>query len=107
MQKLDCFLKIRNGPLNETLIADICVTIRFMIIAHICAISHSFDFESEDMNMKNQNNEKKQLEMWVRGRKVTLSFSEEYNTNLSQLVRNALLDSFIRQNGLYEECESA
>ena len=57
--------------------------------------------------MKNQNNEKKQLEMWVRGRKVTLSFSEEYNTNLSQLVRNALLDSFIRQNGLYEECESA
>lgn len=80
-----------------------------MIIAHICAISHSFDLESEDMNMKNQNNEKnqKQLDMCVRGRKVTLSFSEEYNPNLSQLVRNALLDSFIRQNGLYEECESA
>ena len=59
--------------------------------------------------MKNQNNEKnrKQLEMCVRGRKVTLGFSEEYNPNLSQLVRNALLDSFIRQNGLYEECESA
>ena len=59
--------------------------------------------------MKTQNTEKnqKQLEMCVRGRKVTLSFSEEYNPNLSQLVRNALLDSFIRQNGLYEECESA
>ena len=59
--------------------------------------------------MPNQNNDKKQkqLEMCVRGRKVTLNFSEEYNPNLSQLVRNALLDSFIRQNGLYEECESA
>ena len=59
--------------------------------------------------MKKQNNEKnqKQLDMCVRGRKVTLSFSEEYNPILSQLVRNALLDSFIRQNGLYEECESA
>ena len=80
-----------------------------MIIARICVISHSFNFESEDFNMQNQNNEKnpKQLEMCVRGRKVTLSFSEEYNPNLSQLVRNALLDSFIRQNGLYEECESA
>ena len=80
-----------------------------MIIARICAISHSFNFESEDFNMKNQNNEKnqRQLEMCVRGRKVTLRFSEEYNPNLSQLVRNALLDSFIRQNGLYEECESA
>ena len=59
--------------------------------------------------MKNRNNEKnqKQLEMCVRGRKVTLSFSEEYNPNLSQLVRNALLDSFIRQNGLYEEGATA
>ena len=85
------------------------MTVKFLIIARICAISHSFNFESEDFNMPNQNNDKKQkqLEMCVRGRKVTLSFSEVYNPNLSQLVRNALLDSFIRQNGLYEECESA
>ena len=80
-----------------------------MIIARICAIGHSFNFESEEFNMQNQNKEKnrKQLEMSVRGHKVTLSFSEEYNPNLSQLVRNALLDSFIHQNGLHEECESA
>ena len=58
--------------------------------------------------MKNQNNEKNQnqIEICVRGRKVTLSFSEEYNPELSQLIRNTLLDSFIRQNGLYEEHES-
>ena len=76
--------------------------------ANICAISHSFNFEREDFNMQNQNNEKNQnqLEMCVRGRKITLSFSEEYNPELSQLIRNTLLDSFIRQNGLYEECES-
>lgn len=58
--------------------------------------------------MKNQNNEKNQnqIEICVRGRKVTLSFSDEFNPELSPLIRNTLLDSLIRQNGLYEEGES-
>jgi len=53
--------------------------------------------------MTNQKLDKKpirQKQMNINGYKVTLSFSEEYNPNLSALVRSALLDAYIRKNGL-------
>ncbi len=37
--------------------------------------------------------------MLLDGHKVTLSFSTEPNEELSSLVRNTLLDSYIRNNG--------
>ena len=59
--------------------------------------------ESEDTDMTNQKVDKKlvrQKQMNINGYKVTLSFSEEYNPNLSALVRSTLLDAYIRKNGL-------
>lgn len=36
-------------------------------------------------------------------RSISLSFAQEYNPNLSKLVRTTLLDSFIRKNELASE----
>lgn len=40
----------------------------------------------------------KQISMVVSGRQVTCTFSEEPNPNLSALIRNMLLDSYLRNN---------
>ena len=45
----------------------------------------------------------KQLNMTIDGHKVTLSFSQEYNPAVSKLVRNTLLDAFIRKNEICNE----
>ena len=62
--------------------------------------------ESEGINMTNKKSDEKQVrqkQMTINGYKVTLSFSEEYNPNLSALVRSTLLDDYIRKNGLCPE----
>lgn len=48
----------------------------------------------------------KQLNMTIDGHKVTLSFSQEYNPAVSKLVRNTLLDAFIRKNEICNETTS-
>lgn len=60
--------------------------------------------------MTNQTTEKKntnQVQMTIDGHKVTISFSQEINPNLSALVRNTLLDAYIRKNGLCAEAQPA
>ena len=55
--------------------------------------------------MVNQSTEKKntrQIQMTIEGHKVTISFAQEANPTLSALVRNTLLDAYIR-NGLSSE----
>ena len=54
--------------------------------------------------MVNQSTEKKntrQIQMTIEGHKVTISFAQEANPTLSALVRNTLLDAYIRKNGLW------
>lgn len=66
--------------------------------------------ESEEATMVNQSTEKKntrQLQMTIEGRKVTVSFAQEANPTLSALVRNTLLDAYIRKNGLCSEEQPA
>ena len=60
--------------------------------------------------MVNQVTEKKnirQIQMTIDGHTVTLSFSQEPNPTLSALVRNTLLDAYIRKNGLCSEDQPA
>ncbi len=47
----------------------------------------------------------KQMNMTIDGHKVTISFAQEYNPTLAALVRNTLLDSFIRKNGLISDAK--
>ena len=54
-----------------------------------------------------KNNSAKQMHMTIDGHQVTISFAQEYNPNLSKLVRTTLLDAFIRQNGLTPEAKPA
>ena len=57
--------------------------------------------------MVNQSTEKKntrQIQMTI---KVTVSFAQEANPTLSALVRNTLLDAYIRKNGLCSEEQPA
>lgn len=49
----------------------------------------------------------KQIQLTIDGHKVTLSFAKEYNPALSTLVRNTLLDAYIRKNGLCAEEQPA
>ncbi len=56
--------------------------------------------------MVNPGTEKKstrQIQMIIEGHEVTLSFAQEPNPTLSALVRNTLLDAYIRKNGLCGE----
>ena len=56
--------------------------------------------------MVNQSTEKKntrQIQMTIEGHKVTVSFAQEANPTLSALVRNTLLDAYIRKNVCSEE----
>ena len=60
--------------------------------------------------MVNQSTEKKntrQIQMTIEGHKVTVSFAQEANPTLSALVRNTLLDAYIRKNGLCGEEQPA
>ena len=60
--------------------------------------------------MVNQTTEKKnarQIRMTIEGHEVTLSFAQEPNPTLSALVRNTLLDAYIRKNGLCGEEQHA
>lgn len=66
--------------------------------------------ESEEAIMGNQSTEKKntrQIQMTIEGHKVTVSFAQEANPTLSALVRNTLLDAYIRKNGLCSEEQPA
>lgn len=47
----------------------------------------------------------KQITLMIDGHKVSIGFAQEYNPKLSALVRNTLLDSYIRKNGLCAEKE--
>lgn len=52
--------------------------------------------------MVNQSTEKKntrQIQMTIECHKVTVSFAQEANPTLSALVRNTLLDAYIRKTG--------
>lgn len=49
----------------------------------------------------------KNIQMTIDSHKVTISFAQEYNPSLSSLVRNTLLDAYIRKNGLSAETQSA
>lgn len=40
----------------------------------------------------------KQMTMFIEGHRVTVSFTRECNPNLSSLVRNTLLDAYIKKN---------
>lgn len=64
--------------------------------------------------MVNQSTEKKNtrqiqltIEGHIEGHKVTISFAQEANPTLSALVRNTLLDAYIRKNGLCSEEQPA
>ena len=60
--------------------------------------------------MVNQSTKKKntrQIQMTIEGHKVTVSFAQEANPTLSALVRNTLLDAYIRKNGLCSEEQPA
>lgn len=60
--------------------------------------------------MKEQSQDKqntRQVQMTIDGYKVTISFAPECNPTLSSLVRNTLLDAYIRKNGLNSEVHSA
>lgn len=48
-----------------------------------------------------------QIQMTIEGHKVTISFAQEANPTLSSLVRNTLLDAYLRKNGLYSEEQPA
>ena len=70
------------------------------------------DLKSEQRrkNAENQSTEKKntrQIQMTIEGHKVTVSFAQEANPTLSALVRNTLLDAYIRKNGLCGEEQPA
>lgn len=41
-----------------------------------------------------------QIHMIVDGRTITLCFSSDYNPTLAPLVKETLLDSFLRKNGI-------
>lgn len=58
-------------------------------------------------NKKSGEKQVRQKQMNINGYEITLSFSEEYNPNLSALVRSTLLDAYIRKNGLSLEERSA
>ncbi|MFQ8818330.1 MAG: hypothetical protein ACLR8R_04110 [Oscillospiraceae bacterium] len=45
--------------------------------------------------------------MTIEGHKVTISFAQKANPTLSALVRNTLLDAYIRKNGLSSEEQPA
>lgn len=45
--------------------------------------------------------------MTIEGHKVTISFAQEANPTLAALVRNTLLDAYIRKNGLCSEEQPA
>ncbi len=45
----------------------------------------------------------KQINLIIDGHKVSIGFAPEYNPNLSALVRNTLLDAYIRKNGLHDK----
>lgn len=60
--------------------------------------------------MKEQTQEKKnthQMQLTIDGHKVVITFAAECNPTLSSLVRNTLLDSYIRRNSLGAETQSA
>lgn len=44
-----------------------------------------------------------QLNMTIDGHSVTISFATESTPGISQLVRNTLLDSYIKKNGICPE----
>ena len=54
-----------------------------------------------------KNSSAKQMHMTIDGHQVTISFAQEYNPNLSKLVRTTLLDSFNRKNELAPEASPA
>ena len=60
--------------------------------------------------MKEQTQERKnthQMQMTIDGHKITISFAQECNPALSPLVRNTLLDAYIRKNGMGAESHTA
>ena len=58
------------------------------------------------VNQSTENKNPKQIKMTIEGREVTLSFAQEANPILSDLVRSILLDAYIRKNWLCGEEES-
>ena len=66
-------------------------------------INETEDFGMKKILEKNAN----QIQMTIEGHKVTISFAQEANPTLSALVRNTLLDAYIRKNGLCGEEQPA
>ena len=66
-------------------------------------INETEDFGMKKILKKNAN----QIQMIIEGHKVAISFAQEANPTLSALVRNTLLDAYIRKNGLCSEEQPA
>ena len=57
-------------------------------------------------NIASQDSAKK-LHMSIDGQKVTISFATEHNSDVSSMIRNMLLDDYIRRNGIVKAEQSA
>lgn len=53
------------------------------------------------MNAVKDTEKNKVVTMSVSGHPVTISFSDEYNPHIAEIVKNALIDSYIRKNALH------
>lgn len=49
----------------------------------------------------------KKLHMSIDGHRVTISFATEHNSDVSSIIRNMLLDDYIRRNGIVKAEQSA
>lgn len=57
-------------------------------------------------NITSQDSAKK-LHMSIDGHRVTISFATEHNSDVSSMIRNMLLDDYIRRNGIAKAEQSA
>ena len=57
--------------------------------------------EDNDMNEKKSSDlGQQEVHMTIDGHKITICFSQEYNPKLASLVKETLIDSFLRKNGI-------
>jgi len=53
------------------------------------------------MNAIKDTDKSKGITIAVSGHQVTISFADEYNPHIANIVKNALIDSYIRKNVLH------
>ena len=47
--------------------------------------------------------DQREVHMTIDGHNITICFSQEYNPKLASLVKETLIDSFLRKNGICAE----